>query len=347
MSRAGRFLSSSTRTPGPHRERSRRARPAILLAAALSAAVATSSIGRAQAPSAGGPAPGRAPAAERGGSPSGAPFGYHGRGFELWDYIGTGLTLAAFYTIELGSDGPTRAHWTGPVPLIDRPVRDLMHDRTRAQREQSDRWSDYFWYASVAYPALDAVAAPLVRGSPRAALQMTLVNIEAFALTSLLVRIPHKLLGRSRPLTLGCEQSADYSEQCATNGRFVSFPGGHLAVSMTGAGLACAHHLHNDLYGSPLGDALACGATVTTAALTGYFRLRADKHWLSDQLVSLAIGFGAGYALPVWIHYRPFWESAPRSTNQRSGAADPGRARWGIVPLMTPDVLGGLLLIRS
>ncbi|XXY54330.1 phosphatase PAP2 family protein [Sorangium sp. So ce269] len=347
MPRAGQFLCSSGRAPGSHRERSRRSTPAIVVAAVLSAALGTTSLGRAQARAAAEPEPGSALAAERRDSLARAPFAYRGRRFGGWDYVGTGLTLAAFYAIELGVEGPSRASWAEPVPIIDRPVRELMRARTRAQREQSDRWSDYFWYASVAYPALDAVATPLVRGSPDAAFQMTLVNIEAFALTSLLVRIPHKLLGRSRPLALGCAESAGYSEQCASNGRFASFPGGHLAVSMTGAGLACAHHLYNDLYDSPLGDAIACGASVTTAAMTGYFRLRADKHWLSDQLVSLAIGFGAGYALPVWLHYRPFWESAPRSTARPSGAPDPGQPRWGVVPLMTPDLLGGLLLIRS
>jgi membrane-associated phospholipid phosphatase len=321
-----------------------------VFASALSAAVATSPAASAQHRAAAEAEPGGAVAGAPGARkarPGHAPFGYRGRRFGVWDYVGTGLTLAAFYTIELGFDGPTRAHWTAPVPPFDEPVRDATVAGSRAGREAADRWSDAFWYAGVAYPALDAIATPLVHGSLDAAFQMTLLNIEAFALTSLLVRIPHKFLGRSRPLTLGCAKSEEYSEQCTTNGRFVGFPGGHLAVSATGAGLSCAHHLHNDLYGSPWADAIACGANITTALVTGFLRLRADKHWLSDQIVGLAIGFGAGYALPVWLYYRPFWESAPRSPARQGRAVDPSQARWGVAPLVTPELLGGMLLIRS
>lgn len=42
-------------------------------------------------------------------------------------------------------------------------------------------------------------------------------------------------------------------------------------------------------------------AGFTGAALTGYFRMAADKHWLTDVLASAAVGTGVGTLVP-WLH---------------------------------------------
>jgi hypothetical protein len=52
-------------------------------------------------------------------------------------------------------------------------------------------------------------------------------------------------------------------------------------------------------------------ATVATAGA----RIMSDRHWASDTLFGAAVGFGTGYGLPWFLHYRA------RSNDQR-GADD-------------------------
>jgi membrane-associated phospholipid phosphatase len=44
-----------------------------------------------------------------------------------------------------------------------------------------------------------------------------------------------------------------------------------------------------------------CAVGFTGATLTGYFRMAADKHWLTDVLASAAVGTGVGMLVP-WLH---------------------------------------------
>ena len=47
-------------------------------------------------------------------------------------------------------------------------------------------------------------------------------------------------------------------------------------------------------------------AGLTLAALTGYLRLAADKHYVSDVLAGTAVGAAVGWAVP-YLHYRYRW----------------------------------------
>jgi membrane-associated phospholipid phosphatase len=265
------------------------------------------------------------------------------RRFGVWDYVATGLISGSYYAVELTQDGPRGADWTGPLPL-DRPVRDLLAAETRGERDAASSISDQFWYASVAYPVLDAAITPALRTrAPFVSWHMTMMNFQAFMTVSLLIRMPHKWLGRRRPDAIGCAGDPQYTRHCGNEGMFVSFPGGHVAVSMTGAGLSCAHHLHGRLYGSSLADALACATALAAATTVGYFRMRADAHWLSDQLVGIGAGLFAGYAIPTLLYYHPFWYRAP----ERAVASRPSapQRRWTVLPMLEPTTLGASFVV--
>ena len=49
----------------------------------------------------------------------------------------------------------------------------------------------------------------------------------------------------------------------------------------------------------------------TAAAATGYFRMAADKHWLTDVLTGAATGTAVGLLVP-WLHRRE--DGPPRVT---------------------------------
>ncbi len=287
------------------------------------------------------PAPATKPdVASRGPAPSIDVWAPQWRRFGLWDYVGTAVTLGGFYAVESMSS-PSKSHWDKPLPL-DRPFRDFIAADTRKGRALGDDLSDVFWYASVAYPVATSLVVPPLRGKGGAAMtwQLTMMNLEAFAVVSLLTRLPHKLIGRRRPNGIGCAEDPNYSEQCDSPGQLVSFWGGHTAVSMTGAGLSCAHHLNGHLFGSVAADVAACGAAVAAGQAVSFFRLRADKHWVSDNMLGTLVGFGVGFGMPTFLHYRPFWRSKPVEPAPPS-AAPPVRVTF--MPVLSPQGAGASL----
>jgi membrane-associated phospholipid phosphatase len=158
--------------------------------------------------------------------------------------------------------------------------------------------------------------------------RMAVINFQGYALTGLITRASHKLITRERPDLEPCHKDAAYSEQCYS-GELASFPSGHTSGSFAGAGLMCAHHLGLGLYGNRHADAAACGAALAMGGATGILRMRADRHYASDVLTGAMIGFGAGFALPWFLHYG--W---PEATTHRASL------RWAVVPWAHGDTFG-------
>lgn len=265
--------------------------------------------------------------------PSG--YRYPGRNFNWWDALALTTVQGTYLVIEHTQDAPDGVSWSLEVPF-DRSFRDWIVAGTRERRERADRFSDYFWYGSNVYPFAATLIIPLVRGSNlNAPLQMSLVNLQAMAATTLIVRMPHKWIGRLRPNSLGCAEDDEYSEKCGSSNQLASFPSGHTQVAMTGAGLSCAHHIHGKLLGHPVADALVCGAAVAAGGSVGYFRMRGDRHWLSDTIIGAALGFGIGYGIPTLFYYHPFWEK---------GAAKDRNTGFSIMPIVTSNG-GGVTVV--
>ena len=258
------------------------------------------------------------------------------RRFELPDYLATAAVIATYLTVEFTLDGPESAAITGPAPLVDTPFRDLLRLRSASARDQADRLSDKLWTFSTVYPVAIAIALPLMHGRGfDQTWQLTMMNLQAFAVSSLLVRLPHKLLGRTRPTAEGCKDDPNYSPFCGSTELNLSFYGGHAAISMTGAGLACAHHQHADLLGGGLADTLGCAAALSVAGGVFVTRMMADKHWFTDQAVATILGLGVGYGLPTFLYYRPIFDQA----------APPGHALTHLVlPVVTDGYFGATWL---
>jgi membrane-associated phospholipid phosphatase len=264
------------------------------------------------------------------------------RKFAAVDYVVTGAMITALATIEFTQSEPSHPIWTSPLPG-ELALRNAVVASSRDARERAALYSDWMWHSLVVYPFVDVFFTPLNRGGRLTPVwQMTMMNVQAFATAGLLVRMPQKWLGRTRPTVLGCEEDPDYAGQCKSTIRFVSFPGGHLAAAATGAGLTCAHHLHGKLYGGS-GDVIACGTTLGAAAMVGYLRLYADEHWLSDQIVAASMGLFSGYVLPTVLYYHPFWRASSKPT--KGAAPRAGALNWTITPQLTPDTLGLSLLL--
>jgi hypothetical protein len=189
--------------------------------------------------------------------------------------------------------------------LFDGVLIDKMRAHTVEGRRTAAQVSNVSLWSSVAYPFVDAgLTAALVRGDRYSAGQMGLISLEAFAAIGLVKVVAERLVVRERPYVAACsDRDVPGMPSCDGSDSRKSFFSGHTALSFTGAGLSCAHHLALHLYGGAW-DGLACGAAIAVAGLTGTLRMVADRHYATDVLVGAAFGFAAGFLLPRAGYYR-------------------------------------------
>jgi hypothetical protein len=129
------------------------------------------------------------------------------------------------------------------------------------------------------------------------------MGLESYALSSIVSITLYDTVGRARPSSADCKKNPAFNADCnvAVND---SFPSGHTNEAFTAAGLSCANHAHEPIYGSRLLDTLACVRDVTLATGEGMLRIMGDRHYATDVLAGAAIGFGFGFGVPTLLHYR-------------------------------------------
>jgi membrane-associated phospholipid phosphatase len=245
--------------------------------------------------------------------------------FRPSEYVLTGVAAAASMGVYLGISNADPPRWTGGI-LFDEAVRNATRLHTRKRLGTARFTSDVFALTTVTWVVgLDSIVVPLARRKSDIAGQLTLMDAEAYALSTLISNSIFKLTGRGRPSYQDCENDPYFDSLCHINDTS-SFPSGHANFSFTGAGLSCAHHLHLALYGNRAADILACSSTIALAAATSSLRVFGDRHYLSDILVGAMIGFGVGYGVPTLLHY------GTAATNESAQASQPLQ----LGPLATP-----------
>ena len=153
--------------------------------------------------------------------------------------------------------------------------------------------------------AVDTIVVPLVfdNGNFDVAVQMALIDIQAFASIGLLSRGGHRFIARERPDVSPCTSDREYHGLCL-GGRYASFPSGHTASAFGGAGLVCAHHARLPLYGGGAPDVVVCVAAASLATTASLLRVTSDRHYISDVIVGAGLGVGLGFVVPYFVHYR-------------------------------------------
>lgn len=183
----------------------------------------------------------------------------------------------------------------------DLAVRGVLRLQTPGARRRAGEVSNVLFYGLMLQPIVDGLVT-LARDE-RAGWQVLVLDGEVLALAALSGATLQHVSGRARPFASHCREpvSAEYAQDCrasAPDESHQSFPSGHVLYSAAGAGLTCAHHGALPVYGGGAPDAAACIAAVTGAVAQGALRLMSDRHWTSDVVVSLVLGFGIGYGLP-------------------------------------------------
>jgi len=224
-----------------------------------------------------------------------------------WEYYATGAVLAgAFYLRFLGPQADV--NWRGGI-LLDDEILDRLAIQDLDDRNVMSRAGDVAFLGSMAYRLVDSLVLPLtVHDDPDLALQMSMTDLEAFGTVAITVWGSQAFVVRERPVVpRRCgdpEASAEIGTcdpESKTRGR--SFIAGHVAVVFAATGVTCLHHAHMPLYGGGAGDVIACASMFGVTAFTAVSRVATESHYPSDVLFGLALGAGAGWLVPMALHY--------------------------------------------
>ncbi|MDD9967028.1 MAG: phosphatase PAP2 family protein [Myxococcales bacterium] len=246
--------------------------------------------------------------------------------------LGGGLYLTDHYLIPWR----TRAVWSGPI-LLDKPVRELSAFEDRDARERSAEVSDWLFAGSVLHNMIfdNLLVAWAVHGEPGTAFQMTVMNLEAYAVAGALTGLVKTAAGRERPFARECRRDPGYTRLCGAPTSYRSFFSAHATTTAVGAGLLCAHHLHMPLYRRRGLDWATCGFGVGMTIFTGALRMTSDRHWLSDVVTGHLVGFAAGYLIPTLFFYE---------YNDGGRGLSGTRSTTTLLPFISGDQIGGQLL---
>lgn len=211
--------------------------------------------------------------------------------------------------------------------LFDSAFREAFRADDAGTRATLGDVSDVLQAGFMLFPfVVDAgLVAALIHDDPRLGLELTLIGLESFLVSSVAISASKTFVGRVRPDAEMCPETSDYA--CRSKVNRESFLSGHTAVAFTSAGLMCANHLNLDLYGGGAADTAACVGALGLATATGLLRVAAGKHYATDVAAGALVGFTAGYLIPTLFHYSswsPFGDDfglIPGATSEGAGVS--------------------------
>ncbi len=178
--------------------------------------------------------------------------------------------------------------------------------------------SDIPFYTSFALPLVFLSDAKARSQAP----QIYFLYAEAISLTGGLYALTAGLVNRTRPNVYGVDNPAEERLHKYANN---SFFGGHAAATAT-ATFFTAKVFH-DLYPDSPWRPVVWGTAAAVPATVAYLRLKAGKHFLSDNLLGYGIGATIGILVPELHknHHQRAWHLLP-STEQAAGSYFSGLA---------------------
>jgi membrane-associated phospholipid phosphatase len=208
---------------------------------------------------------------------------------------------ATGWALYLGSElakewlAPSTCRFCDPNAL-DAGARDAL---VWGDRDPAKRGSDLLAFALVpAGMITHQLLAARAAGDVEAGLVDVLLVAEAAAIAMDLNQLVKLSVGRQRPF-VHYGASSDPSRAPDPDDD-LSFYSGHTTFAFA---VAAAAGTISDLRGYD-GAPWVWGVGLTIAATTGYLRIAADRHYLTDVLVGAATGLAAGIALPRLMHPR-------------------------------------------
>lgn len=156
--------------------------------------------------------------------------------------------------------------------------------------ENAKKLSDPFFYGSFAGPFFLLFNDPIAQKAG----QIGALYVETMAVTGTIFTLTAGNVYRVRPLVYGGDEVP--SRQKTTKNAQNSFYAGHTAATASATFFA-AKVFHDFNPDSPARPYIWTAAAAVPAAV-GYLRLKAGKHFLSDNLLGYVLGAGAGILVP-------------------------------------------------
>lgn len=152
--------------------------------------------------------------------------------------------------------------------------------------------SDFPFYGSFGMPLL-LLLDDDIRGK---AGQVGVLYLETMAITGAIFTLTAGNTSRSRPLVYNTDENTVETHERRRRNAQNSFFAGHTAASASAAFFAAKvfHDFNPDSKARPY----VWAAAAAVPATVGYLRLKAGKHFLSDNLLGYTIGAGVGILVP-------------------------------------------------
>ena len=213
----------------------------------------------------------------------------------------TGVAAAAFVSAYVLRDhlAPLNCSWCVPGSIDGSVAKSVAWSNPKAASNLSDVMQFVLPVAAIGYGVMQGYRA----GAPEAGWSSALLIAEATSLAMVANVIVKFAVARARPY-VWMGHGDFYGDVYEEN---LSFFSGHTTLAFAVAVSAGTIFL---MQGMP-GAGWVLGGGLALAAFTGYLRMGAEQHYLSDVLVGAAVGSLVGWAVPFLFH-RPRGSGAPQ-----------------------------------
>ncbi len=208
------------------------------------------------------------------------------------DGIVTGATAAAVVTLQLLKNdlAPLSCKWCVPGSIDGDVAKAVAWSNPGAANTLSNVTQVLVPVAAIGYGVLQGYRL----GNPSAGWSDALLSTEATSIAMLANVVVKYAVGRARPYAwLG--HGDPYGDSRDAN---LSFFSGHTTFTFAVAASAGTIFL---MQGMP-GAGWVLGGGLALAAFTGYLRMGAEQHYLTDVLTGAAVGGLVGWAVPFLFH---------------------------------------------
>lgn len=262
------------------------------------------------------------------------------------EMIVSGVLLGGGIALHFAVPRESEPRWNSGI-LFDQAVAEASFVTDPDTHRAWTLAGDVPWIASLVWSGGD----PLISGIAYdwdVAVQMAMMNAEAFSVLTAVLWGTQYFVPRERPLNTRLCSDADraahrelddYGSICGTENGVRSFIGGHVAVTAASTTLTCFHHAYLPLYGGGVGDAVPCAMGIVGTGLVFAARTITNTHYFSDN--ALGLGVGVLSAMVPWgLHYAR--GSTPEPAKARS-AGQPGIGFVAPMAMPAADGRGGMV----
>ena len=158
---------------------------------------------------------------------------------------------------------------------------------------RSDRYREILVYSSLFLLSVP----PLLHAKLSETATVVVMFLESSLFLSGITYLTKVAARRIRPYLYNTSFSVEARHALGGNDAYFSFLSGHVVSAFTAA--TFLSKVMTDIHGDSIWTKLLWGSSLTAAAITGFARVKAGKHYPTDVIASAVVGFAIGYLIPT------------------------------------------------